>query len=87
MAAGSNMGRSHPEQKPEVQTEGSRGASGAADTESEVWALEFSGLVGGQGPRLMDWDTGVTERHSRVTAGFAGTSGGREMEPGFAWPY
>ena len=83
------MGRSHPEQKPEVQTEGSRGASGAADTESEAWALEFSGPVGGQGPRnrLMDWDAGVTERHSRVTAGFAGTSGGREMEPEFAWPY
>ena len=83
------MGRSNPEQKLEVQTEGSHGASGAADTESEARALECSGLVGGRGPRdpLMDWDAGVTERHSRATAGFAGTSGEREMEPGCAWPY
>ena len=45
------MGRSNPEQKLEVQTEGSHGASGAADTESEARALECSGLVGGRGPR------------------------------------
>ena len=57
MAAGSNKGRSNPEQKREVQAEDSGDDLGAADAGLEARMLEHSGLAGGQGPqnRLMAW--------------------------------